>query len=217
MERPIAYHLRGTIMRMTPLLWSSCFFFMLAVGSIALRADDDDEAKQLKIAIAAAKKSVLDYTDKLDKKTKSPNDLATDAAPLAKQHKIEPAMKLFKPKSTGGIGTGGLAAGSIELLIRDYTTKKPLAPGVVAAFRADLMQVGHVTLVMSELLPHYAPKKDVGPKTAAEWLKLSKEMKQGSLDFLDAVRANNNVQVAATAARMNTACAGCHKLFRDDK
>jgi hypothetical protein len=172
------------------------------------RGDDDDEA--LKKAIAAAKKVIMEKAG-----TK------IDAAALAKEHKMEATMKLFKPKSKGGIGIGGLTGAnhkdSIELLIRDYSIKPP-TKAEVGKYADDLIKAAQITGTIGELTPYWGPAKP-GPmgKTPEKWKSLSEEMQKASAELIKAAKAKDEVAVAESAKRLNNSCAECHKVFRDDK
>ncbi len=173
-------------------------------------ADDEDEL--LNKAIEAAKKVILEKSD-------GPMDAAA-AAMLAKEHKMEATMKLFKPKSKRGVGVGDLTkAGhkdSIELLIRDYTIKSP-TKAEVEKYNKELIKAANITAIIAEMTPNWAPIKDSGPKTKAKWLELTKEMKEGAADLVAGAKAKDEKAVETAAKRLNNSCAECHKIFRDDK
>jgi hypothetical protein len=206
----------------TNLLRMTLGLVALTFGSIALsRADEDDEEARQREAVKAARTAVLlIVAGKAEDPTKPPGDVPL----LAKKHGVDATMKVFGKSRRGGIGIGaGFAAArgrgwdSIEMLVRDYAISAP-ARAEVVTFNNDLLQLGRITLAVSSMMPHYVPTKDGGKgKTADQWLKQSEQMRQGTLDFMAAVRAKDHVAVGAAAKRLNEACAMCHKIFRDDR
>ena len=192
--------------------WTACAVLALTLCGVSARicrGDDDDDEKKLKEAVTAAKKAIL---EKLDGPVDPPK--------LAKEHKMEATMRLFKPKSKGGIGVGDLTKAShkdsIELLIRDYTIKSP-TKAEVEKYNKDLVKSAQIAALIAEMTPYWAPTKDSGAKTKAKWLELTKEMKGGSADLIAAAKAKDEKAVATAAMRLNNSCAECHKIFRDDK
>ena len=199
---------------------------LLAVCSLLARADDDEDEQNLKKAIAAARVAVLRFADGQGEDPTKPLDVPKEAAALAKHHKIEATMKLFKPKSRGGIGIGELVnAGhkdSIELLIRDYTIKPP-KKGEVALYADDLIKVGRISLAIAEMTPHYIPltpsSAEGRRRIVTRWKKSSGEMKKASADLIEAANAKDEKAVAIAAKNLHNSCAECHSLFtgREEK
>jgi cytochrome c556 len=209
-------------MNKTTRRWTAGAVLALALCGMTVnvgRGDDDEDELMLKKAIAAASKEVLANLDKVGQP-----GFEAIAAKIAKEHKIEATMKLFKPVSKGGISIGKLTkAGpkghkdSIELLIRDYTIMPPTKKEVTDC-NDDLLKAARVTAVMAELVPHWAPTKSgAGGKTPEKWKELAAEMKLGAADFVAAAKAKDEKAVETAANRLNNACAMCHKTFRDDK
>ena len=200
-------------MNKTTRKWTAGAVLALALCGVTVnvgRGDDDDD--KLKEAVAAAKVVIIKNLSGVD---------GPAAMKLAKDHKMEATMKLFKPKSKGGIGVGSLTSAghkdSIELLIRDYALKSP-TKAEVTKNADDLLKAAQATAVIAELTPHWGPAKDLpGGKTQAKWKALTKDMKEGSADLVAAAKAKDDKAVATAAQKLNSSCAECHKIFRDDK
>ena len=199
--------------------WTAGALLAVALCGVTVglgRADDEEDAKKLKQAIAAATEEVLKNLNKV-----GTADFPAMAGKIAKEHKIEATMKLFKPKSKNGVGIGGLTGAShkdsIELLIRDYTIKAP-NKAEVTKYADDLVKLAQITSVVAEMTPSWVPLKD-GPagKTKAKWMQLSEEMRKGSAELVAAAKAKDDKAVEAAAKKLNGSCAECHKIFRDDK
>jgi hypothetical protein len=186
-----------------------------------LRADDEDIPFSLPRPDPAFKRAVLLLADvPQEDPTKPIRLLPGEAAVLTKKGDLDDAMRLFKPKNKNGLGIGDLTRAGhkagIELLIRDYASRPP-TDAEVTRHHAELQRVGRITLVIAEIMPHYAPQKDLGSKGPTDWRKRSGEMKKGALNFLDAVGAKDPRLIAEAAKRLNNTCVECHKLYRDDE
>ena len=171
----------------------------------------------LKKAVAAAGAAVTKHLDKAGTPA-----FDSEAAKLAKEHKIEATMKLMKPKSKGGISIGKLVGAghkdSIELLIRDYCTNKPPTKREVTDCNEDLVKAAQVTAIIAQMTPSWKPAKDQpGGKTKAKWMELSDEMKKYSGELIKAAKAKDEKAVVDVSKKLNNSCAECHKIFRDDK
>jgi hypothetical protein len=186
--------------------WAVGGLLTLALCGMAVSVGRGDEEEDLKKAIAAAKKVI-----------EAKAGTTVDAVALAKEHKIDATMRLFKPKNKGGIGIGGLKANhkdSIESLLRDYATKPP-TKDEVTKFADDLIKTAQVAAIIAEMTPHWSPAT-AGPMgaTPAKWKSLSDDMKKSSAELITAAKAKDEKAVDSAAKKLNNSCAECHKIFR---
>src|SRR5262249_46082716 len=136
-----------------------CVAVVACVSLPALRADDDEQK-----AIASAREIILKMADGTnpDDPTKflNPQRLAEG---FETKHELYHAETVaFRLKTKGGLGIGRLTGAGhrdgIEMLIRDYALRPPTNDEVVK-YNDDLVRIGRVSLAMTEVLPHFAPKK----------------------------------------------------------
>jgi hypothetical protein len=181
---------------------------VLATADRAARgADKDDDKKKEEDAKKLAK----------IKAAGAAVDLLTQgkmkAADIQKAHDLEFVMYVFKPSSKGGLGKGD----GFEVRIKDLASKKapPLAKAALAAEADDLIRLATVTKAIAEVNDFYTPTKKEKDKDPKDWRIYTGEMKQSSMDLIDAVKGMDPDAVKKAATKLNNACSQCHAKFRD--
>jgi len=116
-------------------------------------------------------------------------------------------MQQFKPERGGGLG--------MENTLNKLKDKRqPLTPDEVK--QATLMS--YRIAAIAQATEAMAPAKDMGKKTRAEWIKLSREMGTLALDVTkDTTAAKpDDKKVKAALKKLEANCTNCHTTFRDN-
>jgi hypothetical protein len=180
---------------------------VLATADRAARgADKDDDKKKEEEAKKLAKiKAAGEAVDLLTKGK-------MNAADIVKTHDLEFVMYSFKPNNKGGLGAGD----GFEVRLRKLAAaKKDMTKDALAAEAAELTRLAEVSKAIAELIEKYPLPKAEKDKNPKDWVKFNKEMKQGSIEFLEAVKTMNPEAVRKSAGALNGACVNCHRVFRD--
>jgi hypothetical protein len=181
-------------------------FAAFGVGALAAaRGRGDDEAEEKKQKTAAAREAVLKLADAVNGPAA---DFQAQAAALSRDHDLEYVMKQFKPRKEGGIDAAGFEDRLLKL------GRKELPGPELAADKAALQRLAEVARGVAEAMPPYGKDYSGAGKPVEGWNKYAEEMKKGSQDLLDAVKAGDAPAVRKAAFRLNGSCAGCHRDYR---
>jgi hypothetical protein len=188
---------------------------VLALLAVNLAAKGRGEPEPDPEKIAAGREAVLKAADAV-------NGPATEfkalAAALSKDHKLEFVMKVFKDRENGGVGIGAKPGAAdldgIEMKIRRMAQKE-LPPKQLTAEKADLQRMAEILLTVAEATPPYGKDHTGKGKPIAGWNRYAADMKQGSQDLLDALKANDSKQALKASSKLNGTCVGCHADYRD--
>jgi hypothetical protein len=146
----------------------------------------------------------------LAREAETDKDVAKKAAALKKKrfNNAREAMRLYNPRSQGGLGFGpravGIEAKLVELGedgINAETLKKE---------SAEWKQVARINLVMAEIIGGFAPAKPFLGRGKKEWERDVEAWKTASRSLLKAVEDGSAKEMQAAAARINNACNNCH-------
>jgi hypothetical protein len=178
----------------------------LGVGALAAaRGRGDDEAEEKKRKTAAAQEAVLKLADAVNGPAA---DFQAQAAALSRDHDLEYVMRQFKPRKDGGIDADGFENRLLKL------GRKELPGQELAADKAALQRLAEVARGVAEAVPPYGKDYAGAGKTVEGWNKYAEDMKKGSQDLLDAVKAGDALAVRKAAFRLNGSCVGCHRDYR---
>jgi cytochrome c556 len=170
-----------------------------------LRADDDDEK-----AIKEAQETILKIAQGKDGEGKK---LAEE---LAKKADLGNVMRVFKPRSKGGIGVGPKGANDgIEFKIQALT-KKELKSADLAKQGEDLAKMSEIAAAVGEVAHFFAPKTKMGNKDPKTWNQYVDEMKKASAELAKAAKAGDAPGVKTAANNLSSSCNQCHTDFRDN-
>jgi hypothetical protein len=144
------------------------------------------------------------------------------AEAMAKKYKDRRLlMKLFKRPSKQANGPGaGLDLGTIqpegiEAKIRSLANKAPSALELEQQ-GTELVRMSQFTAAVAEVTKHQC---EVGKRTGhldpVDWRRWCEGMQQSSLSLADAVKAKDGAKVKAAAARVQSNCTSCHRIFRE--
>jgi cytochrome c556 len=176
----------------------------LAVGAPS-RADDDDSDKEIK----EAQKDVLD----LAKQIADGKDVQIAADKISKKYEdLNTIMYAFKPKAKKGIGVGAKGEG-IEQKIQSMG-KRAIPAGTLQKQKADLIKMAYINIAIANLTMN-RPVKPKGGKGAKEWKEHTTEMKNSSLELIEAIKSGSSAKVKAVSTKLETSCNNCHTDFRD--
>jgi hypothetical protein len=145
----------------------------------------------------------------LAKEAEAGKDVARKAAALKKRlGSVRAAMRLFNPRSSGGIGHGPRGV-AIEWKLLDLgdagiTTEE------LKKESAELRRIAQINLVLAEITRGFAPEKPFLGRGKKEWERDVEAMKTASGSLLKALEAGSAKDVQAAAARINNACNSCH-------
>jgi cytochrome c556 len=78
-----------------------------------------------------------------------------------------------------------------------------------------LVIMGNRIAAIAEIAKAKVPEKDEGSKKKKDWLEWAGTMEQGAIELAGAARAKNLADLKKAAAKLNSACANCHGVFRD--
>jgi hypothetical protein len=131
---------------------------------------------------------------------------------------LHDVMHNFKPRSKKGWGVGSKAGvatpDGMELKLLALGRDAPSGP-TLKREREALEEMSYVIAAIGEVAYHYPPKKDAGKKTKKEWLNLSREMRDSSLNLAAAVKSQGGGEVKTAAAKLNNSCNNCHTIFKE--
>ena len=172
--------------------------FLALVAAVLLTAAPAQEVKgPAKAALELARES------------EAGKDVAKGAAALAKRlGGVQAAMRLYSPRSRGGVGLGPRGVG-IERRLVDLGEDGITSEGLKKE-STDLTRLAHVNLVVAEATLAFAPAKPFLGRGKAEWGRDLGEVKEASRALLKAVEAGDPKAVQGAAVRVNNACNRCH-------
>jgi len=177
-------------------LAASCF-----VG-LAVAAEDED-IKKARTAIEAIAKNIEAGKDK---------DATAVAVKVKKDiEDLDAVMTAYKPAKSKGIGIGKVDG--IETKFNSLS--KRVDASALKTEEKDLLRMAYLNLAMAEIIKHYPPQKDQGMKTKKAWLKFNEEMKEGTEEFIKAVKGGKPAEVKKAAIKVVAGCTECHSIFRD--
>jgi hypothetical protein len=150
-------------------------------------------------------KEVLD----LAREAESGKDVTAKAASLRKRFgNARAAMRLFNPRSAGGLGFGPRGV-AIEWKLVNLG-EDGISPEELKKEAADLRRVAQVNLVLAEVTRGFAPEKPFLGRGKKEWDRDVDAMKAASRELLKAVQAGSPKDVQTAVGRINNACNSCH-------
>jgi hypothetical protein len=177
---------------------SSRLFFAGVVLLGALVAGPAQEAK-------GPAREVLD----LAREAEAGKDVAARAAALKKHFgNVRAAMRLFNPRSAGGLGFGPRGV-AIEWKLLDLG-EAGISAAELKKELAELRRIAGVSLVVAEITRTFAPEKPFLGRGKKEWERDVEAMKAASRELLKALQAGSPKDVQAAAGRINNACNNCH-------
>jgi hypothetical protein len=176
---------------------------VLATATRSARGDDDEKVKAEKLA--KAKKAGEAVESYLKGKSK--------AADIAKAHDLVFVMHAFTPTAKGGLGAGD----GYWVRLKNLASKKAPSAKTLEADAPDLIRLAEVTRGVAEIVEAYpVPPKDKDKNPTKNWVKYNKEMKQASLDFIEAVKGMKPDEVKMAGAALNNTCVRCHREFMEE-
>lgn len=144
--------------------------------------------------------------------------IAKKVAAIQKKHDLNDIMaKVYKPTRLMGIGYDPAKPGQadgIEKRLIDLG-KKELTQAQLQAEKGLLLRAASYNLAMVEIAKAYAPAKPVRGKGAVQWNRHNSEVRDGTKDMIDAVRANDSKALKKAMGKIGTGCNGCHTDFRE--
>lgn len=174
-------------------------------------SEEDEESRQLRKA-AAAREDVLRLADSLDR---DEDEIERQAQAIADKHDLGSVMWVFKLRDKGGVGVGNMPDTvrfdgiELELLALD---RKPPTPKELQDHRDDFIRMAKVSLAVARATPLYASRY-TGERTGRDrrtWVQLSKDMRDGSQDLIDALKRDDLKAVKKAVNDLNWSCNGCH-------
>ena len=145
----------------------------------------------------------------LAREAEAGKDVTKGIAALSKQlGGVEAAMKLYGPRSRGGVGVGPKGVG-IERRLLDLA-EDGVSAEALKKEAADLTRLAHANVVVAEATHAFAPAKPFLGRGKKEWDRDLTAVKDGSRELLKAIREGDPKAVRSAAARVNNACNSCH-------
>jgi hypothetical protein len=189
--------------KQAPLLaWTLVLALGLGLLAIPAGMAADEEEEYAKV-----KTTILKMADMKDA------DAKKAAEKLAKDAFLEDIMRVFKPRRTKGIGVGpSNPRDGIEYKIIFMASKDPMSKEELAKEAKDLVMMSKHARAVSDLLPHYAPKK---ASDKAKWEKYAQQMRSQALALGKAAESGDPAAVKKVAVNLDAACKDCHADFRD--
>jgi hypothetical protein len=160
---------------------------------------------------------IEDFARLLRKKGVDRDTLARRAAAIRERHDdLNDLMAIYKPTKSKGLGWNPNKKGpgdGIEKRIIDLGTKKELTKAELAKEKDHIVRAAYLNLAMVEIAKGFTPPKAPGAKVAP-WDGFNEEMKAGSEEALEAVKANDPAALKKAMKRIDSGCNGCHAYFR---
>ena len=145
----------------------------------------------------------------LAREAEAGKDVTKRAAALSKRFRdVHAAMRVYNPRSAGGLGLGPRGEG-IERRLVDLG-EGTLSADALKKESGELVQVAHLTFILAEVTRGHAPAKPFLGRGKKEWERDLEGVKAGSQALLQAVKAGEPRAVRTAAARINQACNNCH-------
>jgi hypothetical protein len=119
-------------------------------------------------------------------------------------------MRIFKPKTKGGLGIGSKGDGIEATIISLGKGTKPKLS------MDDIKKAAYITLAVTEITHAATPKKDDGKKKVKEWEKWTKDMQGVATDLAKETseKKPDLKKVSASAKNLDGTCSECHQVFR---
>jgi hypothetical protein len=150
---------------------------------------------------------------------KDPNGAKKQAEELGKKVDLGEVMNLFKPRAKGGIGFDPKADAKSDGIEKKYQDLAKARPAVTKQQlqdqAADYARMIEITQTIAEVAQHVTPPKaQTAGKGPKDWKQYIEEMKKGSKELSEAVKAADPMKVKTAASNLNSACNNCHTDFR---
>jgi len=170
---------------------------LLAVG-VGVAAPDKAELKVAKDAV-----------DKMVGGT-APKEIGD----VKKTTSSEAIMALLDIAKVGGYGHPmGKDNVSIEYRLTELA-KKGIAPADLDKEQKDLILSLERIKAVTELNEQFTPAKKVGNKDPKDWTKSNGEVRKGTADLIEAVKAKDTKKIQAIAKALEGSCTACHNVFK---
>jgi hypothetical protein len=125
---------------------------------------------------------------------------------LEKEFDLADLMQQFKPETGGGL--------ALEKTLQTLTLKRAaLTPAEIKTVHSALLR----TAAIAQPCEAYAPERDEGQKTKEQWVKLSKEMGELSMQGAALAKAQkpDDQAIKAVLKKIEANCVACHQVYRD--
>ncbi|HEV8062431.1 MAG TPA: cytochrome c [Gemmataceae bacterium] len=143
------------------------------------------------------------------------------AAEQAKNTSVEDAMHLFGLRKAGkskgyGVGDepGKILPDGIEAKVMAFSKKAP-TKAVVSKDADAYVKMAYRAAAVAEIALNKAPEKDMGDKKVKDWNTWATNMRDGSLELAEALKAKDPAKVKTAAYKAYSSCSSCHGVFRD--
>ncbi len=180
------------------------------VAAVAQDTSAKDPALRASLRDAALKVAALVKAGKIDDAAREAAGLKNvKADPAAKTEKIklldvhinlEELMTQFKLPKAGGQGIE-------SALLKLGADKKKMIPA--AAMTDSLLNMAYLSAVAADLTEEHKPAKD-----GKDWVAYSQDMRKGSSELAEAVKAKDGKAAFTALSKANTSCSVCHDKFR---
>lgn len=123
-------------------------------------------------------------------------------------------MHLYRPRNKGGLGFGTApyknpATDGLEKKVQEF------AKGLPAQVPPEQVVEGAYWIAaMAELTTAKAPGKDLVAKSRTKWFEQSGNLREAAHQMAAAATAKDSAAFRLAAARVNSACMGCHAIFK---
>jgi hypothetical protein len=156
-------------------------------------ADEDEDVKAAKAAVTRLAKDIADGKKVSDETVKQ----------IVKKHDdLEAVMSVYKAEKKGDP--------TLERILEKLAKKKTFA----AKDKATLKKVAELSRALALLTPHYTEKTKGSPTKKKEWDKYVKDMDEGAVELLKALKGGKDKEIATTSTKLSGSCTDCHGAFR---
>jgi cytochrome c556 len=124
-------------------------------------------------------------------------------------------MNHFRIRAAGGLGIEPKPKEREHDGLEAYFRLLAMRPGDAPPLKPEELAIlGREMAVLAELTRSLAPEKSVGDKTPEKWRQWSDQMRDASLELVQAAVDRKADDIRAAARQINGTCVRCHRAFR---
>jgi hypothetical protein len=118
-------------------------------------------------------------------------------------------------KMVFGVGKkpGAINPDGIEVKIQNMS-RRPQPQKTIDRESDDLVEMAYRTAAVAEVAKIKLPEEE-GKKKIKDWVDWCEAMRKSAIELAEAAKAKDPTRVKNAAAKLNSSCNDCHKVFKD--